>query len=222
MKRAKRESEPITLSPCQIVAWNLEELRRRNRWSQAEAAKRLEPYLGYAMSRAAWSKMERSWKGGQIRRFDADEILAFARVFYKPVAYFFCVPMSHYQKRPVVVNGKPGQPKAAVSSEPLSARAMTAISGRAWLPGVETDPQGIYLSLWRLACQSFVKALNEALEEDPRLIDDVRSGSAKGLQELLNRIDSKILMPEGEANLERDFSEGKSEPLQRRRIARDN
>src|ERR1700730_11003343 len=70
MKRTKSASESVTLSPCQIVAWNLENLRRDKHWSQTEAAKRLKPHLGYAMSRAAWSKMERSLKGDQIRRFD--------------------------------------------------------------------------------------------------------------------------------------------------------
>src|ERR1700677_3083659 len=173
MKRNNSAPEPVTLSPCQIVAWNLEDLRREKHWSQTEAAKRLKPYLGYQMSREAWSKMERSLKGGQIRRFDADEIVAFARVFDKPVAYFFCVPKSHYRDRPVVVNGKPGQPKASVQSRPLSGRDMTAMSGQAWLPGVETNPQEIYMFFWRLAYAFCVKAVNEALEENPKFIDDV-------------------------------------------------
>jgi hypothetical protein len=203
MKRAKSASEPVVLSPCQIVAWNLENLRRDKHWSQTEAAKRLKPYLGYEMSREAWSKMERSLKGVQIRRFDADEIVAFARVFDKPVAYFFCVPksQSQYGYRPVVVNGKPGQPNASVKSKPLSEREMTALSAQAWLPGVDGNTLELLRQLWLLLGESYISALDESVEEDPERIDKVRGGSRKAMDELSERVRQRIFAPSTEANI---------------------
>jgi transcriptional regulator with XRE-family HTH domain len=116
--------EPVTLSPCQIIAWNLERARRARGWSQTEMAKRLEPYLGYRMSRAAVSKAERSLYGGPIRRFDADEIFALARIFNKPVGNFFVPPEPHFHGKPVVVNAKPGKPQSRVKSVPVSREEM--------------------------------------------------------------------------------------------------
>jgi hypothetical protein len=203
MKRAKSASEPVTLSPCQIVAWNVENLRRANHWSQEEAARRLRPYLGYTMSRAAWSQMERSLKGNKIRRFDADELVAFARVFDKPVAYFFCVPAPHYQGRPVVVNGKPGQPKASVKSKPLSEKEMTALSGQAWAPGFDANTIETFKHLWLFAGESILLAWRDRVEKDPKSIDAIksRSGSAKLLEELIEQVRQTIFSPSQEAGL---------------------
>jgi transcriptional regulator with XRE-family HTH domain len=117
--------EPVTLSPCQIIAWNLERARRARGWSQAEMAKRLEPYLGYRMSRAAVSKAECSRSGGPIRRFDADEIFTLARIFNKPVGDFFLPPDPDFKGKQIMVNGKPGDPKARVTSKPLSRAEVT-------------------------------------------------------------------------------------------------
>jgi transcriptional regulator with XRE-family HTH domain len=117
MKRTRNSS---SLSPCQIVAWNLGRARRARGWSQEETARRLEPCLGYRLSRAALSQAERSIEGKRIRRFDADEIVAFARVFELPVSYFFIPPASPFRGRPVEVNGKPSDPRASVTSEPLT------------------------------------------------------------------------------------------------------
>ncbi len=78
------------LSPCQIIAWNLERIRRSRGFTQQQAAKRLEPYLGYRLSRPAFSQAERL--SGKLRRFDADEIVALARAFEVPIAYFSLRP----------------------------------------------------------------------------------------------------------------------------------
>lgn len=117
MKRGRNSS---SLSPCQIVAWNLERARRSRGWSQEETAKRAEPYLGHRLSRAAFSQAERSIEGKRIRRFDADEIVAFARVFELPVSYFFIPPPSPFRGTAVLVNGKPGEPSARTTSEPMT------------------------------------------------------------------------------------------------------
>jgi hypothetical protein len=88
-------------------------------------AKRLEPYLGYRMSRAAVSKAECSRSGGPIRRFDADEIFTLARIFNKPVGDFFLPPDPDFKGKQIMVNGKPGDPKARVTSKPLSRAEVT-------------------------------------------------------------------------------------------------
>jgi hypothetical protein len=148
--------------------------------------------------------MERSLKGDKIRRFDADEIVAFARVFDKPVAYFFCVPESHYRERPIVVNGKSGQPNVSVKSRPLSGREMTAMSGRAWAPGLSANNtlEG-YKHLWLFAGESILLAWRERVEKDPKSIDAIRSrsGSAKLLEELIEQVRQTIFSPSQETGL---------------------
>jgi len=144
-------------------------------------------------------------RDSQIRRFDADEIVAFARVFEKPIAYFFCVPESHYRGKPVVVNGKPGQPRAVVKSGPLSAREMTALSAQAWLPGIEVDPQKVFPHFFQLAYGLIAQAIDEYLEEDSRAIEELKSRSAKALAEVHARIARRALTPPQEAKLERDL-----------------
>jgi len=126
MKR--KQLGTTALSPCQIVAWNLERLRRARGWSQDQAAKELEPYLGYRLSRAAFSQAERSLDGGKIRRFDADEIVAFSRVFKVPVGCFFGPPEPHLKGKSVTVNGKPGNPNARVTSPALTRDHMLTLA----------------------------------------------------------------------------------------------
>lgn len=117
MKRSA--SAPTVLSPCQIVAWNLERARRTRGWSQAEMARQLKPY-GYRMSQAALSKAERSLYGGAIRRFDADEIFTLARIFNLPPGDFFVPPEAQFRGKAIVMNNKLGDPRAVVTAQPLT------------------------------------------------------------------------------------------------------
>jgi hypothetical protein len=91
-------------------------------------AKRLEPYIGYRMSRAALSKAERSLHGGPIRRFDADEIFALARIFERHVGDFFAPPESYFDRRRLLINNKPGDPRADVTSKPVTANQAVDLS----------------------------------------------------------------------------------------------
>jgi hypothetical protein len=109
----------VVLSPCQIVAWNLERIRRERGLTQAAAAKELEPYLGYRLSKAAFSQAEHCLHRGRIRRFDADEIVAFAQAFGVKVPYFFILPQPYFMGKTVAVRGKPGRSKARVTASPL-------------------------------------------------------------------------------------------------------
>lgn len=77
----------------QVVAHNLRRARLMVDWSQEEAGERLARYLGRPWSKVVWSAAERSRvPESRPRRFDADEIVAFARLFDVPPEFFFEVP----------------------------------------------------------------------------------------------------------------------------------
>ena len=77
----------------QIVANNLSRARRERGWSQEDLGKRLGQHLGHPWSVASVSAAERSVDyGARARRFDANEIAAFALIFGLPISYFFLPP----------------------------------------------------------------------------------------------------------------------------------
>lgn len=78
-----------TCTPNQVVAYNLRRARQLHGWSQADAAKALEPYLGQKWSQVAFSSAERSVTGRRIKHFSADELVAFAAGFALPISFFF-------------------------------------------------------------------------------------------------------------------------------------
>jgi transcriptional regulator with XRE-family HTH domain len=80
------------LTPNQLVAYNLRQARRLRGWTQEQAAARLEPHLGTLWSKATYSAAERSVDGKVVRRFDADDLIAFARTFRLPITWFFLPP----------------------------------------------------------------------------------------------------------------------------------
>ena len=79
-------------TPNQVVAYRIAEARRMRGWTQEQAAAELEPYLGTKLSTASFSAIERSFAGGRIRQFNADEILALSRGFRLPIGWFFTPP----------------------------------------------------------------------------------------------------------------------------------
>lgn len=68
------------LTPNQIVAHNLAQIRRGRGLTQAQFAEALEPLLGVRWSPAVLSAAERSVDGKRVREFSADELVAIARV----------------------------------------------------------------------------------------------------------------------------------------------
>lgn len=94
-------------SPNQVVAYNLARAREAKGWSQEEAGRRLEPYLGVPWSKATFSQAERSIDPGRSRGFTADELVAFSRCFDLPVTWFFLPPPP----------GTPGVPRRAETGE---------------------------------------------------------------------------------------------------------
>ncbi len=80
------------LTPNQIVALKLTQAREEMGWSQPDAAAALEPLLGVRWSRASYSAVERSVDGTRIKQFSADELVAIARCFNRPISWFLTPP----------------------------------------------------------------------------------------------------------------------------------
>lgn len=83
---------PAVLTVNQVVAYNIARARRALGWTQADTAARLEETTGKPWSAATLGASERSFDGGRVREFDANELVAFSIVFGQPVAYFFIPP----------------------------------------------------------------------------------------------------------------------------------
>lgn len=97
MPRRASPSTPLW-NANQIVALNVAKARALRGWTQEEAADALAPYLGVRMSGASFSAIERSVDRGRPREFSANEILAFARGFRVPIAWFFTPPTIFEQR----------------------------------------------------------------------------------------------------------------------------
>lgn len=81
------------VTPNQIVAYNLRRARFLRGYSQEQAAEVLAPFLGERWSKATYSAAERSIENpNRVRRFDADDLVAFARAFELPVPFFLLPP----------------------------------------------------------------------------------------------------------------------------------
>jgi transcriptional regulator with XRE-family HTH domain len=91
----RRASKPgyRGLTANQVVAYNLARARELRGLTQDEAAEQLAPFLGVRWSKASFSQAERSFGGKVVRKFDADEIVAFARAFDLPVTWFYLPPL---------------------------------------------------------------------------------------------------------------------------------
>lgn len=89
---AQDDDQQGTWTPNQVVAYNLTRARTEKGWTQEQAAEVLAPHLGVKWSEKSFSAAERSVDGVRIREFSADEIVAFARAFELPVAWFLTPP----------------------------------------------------------------------------------------------------------------------------------
>lgn len=82
-----------TMTPNQIVAYNVAKARGLRGWTQEQAAEALAPFLGARLSGASFSALERSaWTVERIKQFSADDLLALSRGFDLPIGYFFTPP----------------------------------------------------------------------------------------------------------------------------------
>lgn len=82
-----------TMSPNQVVAYNVAKARALRGWTQEDAAEALAPYLGARLSAPSFSALERSaWNPNRVKVFSADELLALSRGFDLPIGFFFTPP----------------------------------------------------------------------------------------------------------------------------------
>ena len=82
-----------TMTPNQIVAYNVAKARQLRGWTQEQAADALAPYLGAKLSGPSFSSLERSaWTINRIKQFSADDLLALSRGFDLPIGFFFTPP----------------------------------------------------------------------------------------------------------------------------------
>ncbi len=84
----------MSLTPNQVVAYNLPRARQMRGWTQEQAAEVLAPYLGTRWSVANFSAIERSVDGGRIRQFTTDDLVALSRGFDLPIGFFLTPPAS--------------------------------------------------------------------------------------------------------------------------------
>ncbi|WP_143576778.1 helix-turn-helix domain-containing protein [Streptomyces acidiscabies] len=90
-----KQKKPPTSTPQgyaltinQVVSYNLGRARRSRGWTQEETASRLEAASGKKWTAATLSASERAIATNRPRVFDANELIAFSRVFEYPVGYF--------------------------------------------------------------------------------------------------------------------------------------
>ncbi len=82
-----------TMTPNQIVAYNVARARGLRGWTQEKASQVLAPYLGAKLSGPSFSALERSaWTPARIKQFSADDLLALSRGFDLPIGYFLTPP----------------------------------------------------------------------------------------------------------------------------------
>ena len=82
-----------TMTPNQVVAYNVAKARALRGWTQEQAADALAPYLGAKLSGPSFSALERSaWNPSRIKQFSADDLLALSRGFDLPIGFFLTPP----------------------------------------------------------------------------------------------------------------------------------
>jgi transcriptional regulator with XRE-family HTH domain len=173
------------LSANQIVAYNLEKLRRERGWTALETAARLGDILGRKISLASYSAMERSVEGRRIKSFDADDIFALARVLGVRVWFLFLPPIN-FQLRPVRVRlkGSPldkslgrGAAMALVVETPEAIFADTAafVAGERLVPRPEPKPDPADAEVLRIVTHLFTRAQATSAIEEQRQSEELIS-----------------------------------------------
>lgn len=80
------------LSYNQLVAYNLERIRRASGLTQEVVGQRMAVWTGKEWSVASVSAAERSHATPRVRRFDADDLAALSGIFGVPIEWFFLPP----------------------------------------------------------------------------------------------------------------------------------
>lgn len=106
---ARKSARPVpnsnVMDANQVVAYNFRLAREQKGWTQDETAERLERPLGQRLKKASISSIERSVESDRRRVFSAQEVVAFAIAFDKPVVWFFLPPKPAEEWAPVRLEG---------------------------------------------------------------------------------------------------------------------
>jgi transcriptional regulator with XRE-family HTH domain len=81
------------------VAYNLRRARELHHWSQEQAAERISAHRPKPWTKQAVWTAEKSFTAEprRVRKFDADELIAFTRAFGVPLGFFFLPPPASQQ-----------------------------------------------------------------------------------------------------------------------------
>jgi transcriptional regulator with XRE-family HTH domain len=90
--RASAKPHPNALTVHQVVAHNVFRARNLRGWSQQQAAERLSATLGKPLTAAGLSAIEKTFTSRRQRVIDVAELVAYARAFGLPIAWFFLPP----------------------------------------------------------------------------------------------------------------------------------
>jgi transcriptional regulator with XRE-family HTH domain len=114
VRRLKRQpDEYALLTPNQLIAFNLKEVREEKGWTQEKAAEELATFLGRRWSKASYSAAERSVDTPRIKQFSADELVAMCFAFNVPMVRFFAPPTRRVHGRPVRIRISQNAPAGA-------------------------------------------------------------------------------------------------------------
>ncbi|MFH8369155.1 helix-turn-helix domain-containing protein [Streptomyces sp. NPDC018031] len=103
-----RDAPPVpAMTVNELVSYNLLRARRAQGWTQQQLGEALGRYTGRAWSNASVSAAERAWQGGRPRKFDAEEIALFSRIFDVPFSYFLMPPEEDHL---IVFRSREGDP----------------------------------------------------------------------------------------------------------------
>jgi transcriptional regulator with XRE-family HTH domain len=87
-----RRPPPNALTVHQVVAHNVFQARQLRGWTQEEAATEISTALGRPLTAAGLSAIEKTYTSRRQRVIDVTELVAFARAFGLPIAWFFLPP----------------------------------------------------------------------------------------------------------------------------------
>ena len=101
-----------TMTPNQIVAYNVAKARALRGWTQEQAAEALAPYLGAKLSGPSFSGLERSaWTVNRIKQFSADDLLALSRGLRPADRVLLHPAATRLRRRPLRTRRRPQGPR---------------------------------------------------------------------------------------------------------------
>ena len=90
--RASAKPHPYALTVHQVVAHNVYKARTLRGWTQQQAADAISTTLGKPLTAAGLSAIEKTFTSRRQRVIDVAELVAYARAFGLPIAWFFLPP----------------------------------------------------------------------------------------------------------------------------------